>query len=309
MKTAYYIDGGIGRVVASIPAFRKLAKTQEDFKILTPYGDNMFWGIPELQEKVFNTETKGLLDYTLKDVEEIITPEPYRLPAYMHQEVSLAQAFDRIINKTKDHSDLGAPEIVLSKQEELFGKNSIADVKEQQKKDKTIVIQPFGRGAKLDRNVVYDDETRSLEPDVYIALVKRLAVKYNIILYAEQPFHLVSDTWSIKPVLPDLRQWASVIKHAHYFVGCDSSGQHFARAVGTKGTVIFGSTFPVNTSYPDWFNIIEKKGAKKFSPIRISGFETLLANRINERLMNFDNKEIEDIYQSIVKNIDGNKKI
>jgi hypothetical protein len=100
-----------------------------------------------------------------------------------------------------------------------------------------------------------------------------------------------------------------VIKHANYFVGCDSSGQHFARSVGTKGTVIFGSTFPINTSYPDFFNIIEKQGTKKFSPIRISGLETLLANRMNEGLMTFDSKEVETMYQSIVKDIDGSKKI
>lgn len=305
MKTAYYIDGGIGRVVASIPAFKKLAKTADDFIILTPYGDNMFWGIPELQEKIFNPETKGLLDHILDDVDEIITPEPYRLPSYMKQQKSLVQAFDRIINKTDDHSDLGAPEIILSKQEELFGRNSIADVKDLQKKQKTIVIQPFGRGAKIDRGTVYDEETRSLDPDTFIALIKKLAAKYNVILFCEPSFHLQSDTWSTKPVLNDLRQWAALIKHSDYFVGCDSSGQHFARAVGTRGTVIFGSTFPINTSYPDWFNIYEKKGVKKFSPIRLSGIETYLANRINEKLMTFDNKEIETIYNSIVKDIDG----
>lgn len=307
MKTAYYIDGGIGRVVASIPAFVKLAKTNKDFMILTPYGENMFFGIPELQEKVFNPETKGLLEYILPQVDEINTPEPYRLPAYMQQKKSLSQAFDCIINKTDDHSDLGPPAIVLSKQEQLFGRNSIADVKEMQKKEKTIVIQPFGRGAKIDRGTIYDDETRSFDPDAYISLVKKLAMKYNIILFSEPPFHLQSDTWAFKPVLNDLRQWAAVIKYADYFIGCDSSGQHFARAVGTRGTVIFGSTFPINTSYPNWFNIIEKQGSKKFSPIRLSGIETHLANRINEGLMTFNQKEIDDIFARIVKDIDVKK--
>lgn len=305
MKKAYYIDGGIGRVVASIPAFRKLAKTEKDFIILTPYGDNMFWGIPELQDKCFNTETKGLMDNVLKDVEEIVTPEPYRLPAYMKQEISLVQAFDRTINHTKDHSDLGAPEIILSKAEKAFGLNSIEDIAAQQKKQKTIVIQPFGRGAKLDRKQVYDEETRSMDPTMYLSLVKKLAAKYNIILFAEQHLHLQADTFAFKPVLGDMRQWASVIKHSDYFVGCDSSGQHFARAVGVKGTVVFGSTFPVNTSYPDWFQIIEKSGAKKFSPIRISGFETLMANRVNENLMTFSSKEVDDIFNKIVAAIDN----
>ena len=79
-------------------------------------------------------------------------------------------------------------------------------------------------------------------------------------------------------------------EEADYFVGVDSVGQHMARAVGTPGTVIFGSTFPVNTSYPDYFQIIEKPGIRKYSPIRLAGLDTMLANRINEKLMDFEEK-------------------
>jgi ADP-heptose:LPS heptosyltransferase len=95
-----------------------------------------------------------------------------------------------------------------------------------------------------------------------------------------------------------------LIECADYFVGVDSVGQHMARAVGTPGTVIFGSTFPVNTSYPDYFQIIEKSGEKKYSPIRITGLDSVLADRYNDRMMDFDENEIIDMYNKIVADIE-----
>jgi hypothetical protein len=77
-----------------------------------------------------------------------------------------------------------------------------------------------------------------------------------------------------------------------------------ARAVGTPGTVIFGSTFPLNTSYPDYFQIIEKEGVRKYSPIRIAGLDSTLANRLNEGLMRYTDKEINEIYMKIVTDIE-----
>jgi hypothetical protein len=77
-----------------------------------------------------------------------------------------------------------------------------------------------------------------------------------------------------------------------------------ARAVNTRGTVIYGSTFPINTSYPDYFQILEKEGPKKYSPIRITGLDSTLADRYNESLMEFSEKEIKEIYDAIVTNIE-----
>ena len=114
---------------------------------------------------------------------KIVTPEPYRVPGYFKQQLSLAQAFDVEINDATDHSDLGPPLLVLSKTEEKNAANVIADVKAQQQKQKTIVIQPFGRGARVDRNDIIDDASRSLEVKDYIKLVKKLSVKYNLIFF------------------------------------------------------------------------------------------------------------------------------
>lgn len=311
MKKIFYIDGGAGRVIAAIPALLKYHKLNPnaDWNIVIPAWDGLLWSIPELQDRTYGADTKGLWDNIVSKADEIITPEPYRVPGYFRQEISLAEAFDREINQTTDHSDLEAPKLMFNKAEEKWAVNTIADVKQQQQKNKTIIVQPFGRGATLDRADVVDSASRSLSPDAYISLVKRLATSYNLVFFGEPQFQIVTDTYTAKlPATTDLRMWAALIECSDYFLGVDSVGQHIARAVGTPGTVIFGSTFPINTSYPDYFQIIEKHGQKKYSPIRITGLDSILADRYNDRMMDFDEAEMLDMYNKIVKDIESKTK-
>jgi hypothetical protein len=305
MKKIFWIDGGAGRVITAIPALIKYARNNptSEWAVLVGAWDFLLWGIPELQDRAYNLDTKGVFDNVVKNADQIITPEPYRIPAYFRQEISLAQAFDREINQTLDHTDLMPPTLVFNQQEMLVAQNTIADLKAQQKKQKTIVFQPFGRGAKLDREQVVDEESRSLSQKDYLTLVRKLATKYNMIFFGEPEFQLKQDTWSAK-YTADLRTWAALIAQADYFLGCDSVGQHMARAAGTPGSVIIGSTFPINTSYPDYFQIIEKEGFRKYSPIRIAGLDVTLSNRLNEGTMNFTSKELDDIYTSIVNDVE-----
>jgi ADP-heptose:LPS heptosyltransferase len=310
MKTIFYIDGGAGRVVAAIPALLKYGRLNPtaDWNVVIPAWDALLWSIPELQDRTYGADTKGLWDNIVSKADVIYTPEPYRVPAYFRQEISLVEAFDREINNTTDHSDLGVPTMQFSKQEEKWAVNTLADVKTQQQKAKTIVIQPFGRGATLDRNDVVDSASRSLTPDAYVSLVKKLAARYNMVFFGEQQLQIVTDTYTVKlPPQTDLRMWAALISYADYFVGVDSVGQHMARASNIPGTVIFGSTFPINTSYPDFFQIIEKPGQKKYSPIRITGLDSVLADRYNDSMMDFNESEITDMYNKIVADIEKTK--
>ena len=41
----------------------------------------------------------------------------------------------------------------------------------------------------------------------------------------------------------------SVIEIADHFIGCDSLGQHMAKALGTTCTSVIGSTYPINISH------------------------------------------------------------
>ena len=302
------IDGGAGRAIAAIPALIKYAKKDQNFQVMVMGWDQLYWGIPELHDKVFNPDQKGSFEQFFMDADRVISPEPYRVPGYYKQEKSLAEAFDYLINETVDHSDLGVPVLKTNKQEELNAANFMQQVRQQQQKQKTIVIQPFGRSVeKPQENVLLDQSSRSINPDTYLKLVKKLATKYNLVLFAEKNFWMPEDTYTIKPEA-DLRMWAAFIDAADYFIGCDSVGQHMARALNKPGTVIVGSTFAINTTYPKYFNIVERDVQKKYSPIRISGLEGHLADRINEATVEFTDEEINAMYANIVKDIESKVK-
>ena len=306
-RKVFAIDGGAGRAIAAIPALKKYARNHpdEDWAVIAFGWDTLFWGIPELQDRVYSADVKGIFKNMLKD-SDIISPEPYRLWEYYNQKCSLVEGFDKLINETEDHSDLGVPELVLNKGEEKIAANIINDVKNQQNKNLTILIQPFGRSARIDNGDIIDDSSRSIEPGVYHKLVKKLSQKYNIIFMGEGEYaQLISQEDSISAKLQlDLRGWAAVIESCDYFIGCDSVGQHMARAFDKPGTVILGSTYAVNITYPDHFQIIENENVEKeYSPIRICGLDSHLADRKNDRCMDFTDEEVDNIYSAIVKDI------
>ena len=307
-KKVFSIDGGAGRAICAIPALEKYARLHpdEDWNIIIGGWDTLYFGNPLLQERTYSMDVKGIFKNLIKD-SQIIHPEPYTLWQYYNQQCSLAEAFDKIINETDDHSDLGKPNMYLCKAEEKNAANMLSGVKAKQNKDLTIVIQPLGRSARVDNGDVIDDSTRSIEPHVYHKLVKKLSQKYNIILMAEPDFINVlsaEDSVSEKPQGIDLRMWSAIIESVDYFIGCDSVGQHMARAFDVPGTVIMGSTFASNVSYPDYFNMIENKNIEKvYSPILVAGFDCHLSDRLNDGLMDFSEDEVDEIYKSIVKDI------
>lgn len=312
MKKVFWIDGGAGRVIAAIPALIKYGKLNpnDDYSILVAGFDNLYWGIPELQDRTYGVDNKGIFDNVISKADVVVTPEPYRNPAYFRQEISLAEAFDREINGVTDHTDLGVPTLIFNKAEKSVATKTVGELKAAQKKQKTVVFQPFGRGAQV-TNVndqqrateVDDEESRSLSSENYLKLVKKLSLRYNMIFFGEPQFQLAQDTYAMSYTC-DLRQWAAVIAEADYFIGVDSVGQHMARSLGVPGTVIIGSTFPINTTYPDYFQVYEKPGVRKYSPIRLAGLDSALANRVNEKTMEFTDEELNDLFKKICDDID-----
>ena len=307
-KKVFHLDGGAGRVICALPALEKYAKKNldKDFNIIVGGWDSLTYGNRLLQDKTYGMDTKGIFNLLIKN-NQIIHPEPYLLWEYYNQKCSLVEGFDKIINETDDHSDLDPPKLYLNKMEEKSAANLMAQVASKQNKNTTIVIQPFGRSARVDNGDIIDDSTRSLEQDVYQKLVKKLSQKYNIILMADPEFVQVvsqEDTISEKPQIPDIRAWAAIIEASDYFIGCDSMGQHMARAFDIPGTVILGSTYAENITYADYFQIIENENVEKtYSPIRAVGFDAHLADRLNDGLTNFDDDQINQIYNKIVKDI------
>lgn len=307
MNTVIVIDGGAGRAICAIPALEKyvLNNTKENIIILVYGWDTLFWNNPILQPLTFNINDKGIFTKFVKCADKVISPEPYRLPQYFNQEVSLSEAFDIIINGQTSQNIF--PKIELSNSEVLNAKKIIADVKKYQKKEKTIVIQPFGSTARFEsldgHDEVVDDSARSMDLLMYSKMVRELSQNYNLILFAEQKFHFKEDELTYK-FIGDLRGYSAVISQADYFVGCDSVGQHMARSFNKPGTVIFGSTFPENVSYPDWFQIIDKnKNSRVYSPLRMCETDSHLADRLNKNCMKYSEKEIDNIISLINQHI------
>ena len=105
-----------------------------------------------------------------------------------------------------------------------------------------------------------------------------------------------------QPQIPDLRIWAGVIDIADHFLGCDSLGQHMVKALGGTATIVTGSTYPINISYPDCndFDIIDVgEGKRVYAPIRLTMEEE--QDRLNDEVMELTQKQIDDVCNSVRK--------
>lgn len=305
---AFFINGGFGRMISSIPAL-ELYATQSgdsDFIIVCEGGTDAFKGNPLLDSKSYDIWHKNLFKEKLKE-REVVSTEPYRIWEYYNQQCSLSQAFDIQINNSGIR-ELPAPTLYLSKEELLAGRQVISQVKEKLKKNKTIVIQPFGRSMQyIDKSFV-DNSGRSIEFKDFKALIRKLQEHgYGVVVMSEMRFDFSEEKFKDEVAMPEnitLRQWAAIIKYADHFLGCDSSGQHLSYSVKTPSTVIIGATFPVNVSYPEceFFNIVDL-GMKdrEYDPIRITSDES--TSRHNENIMSMTS----DIQEYVIDRILGKK--
>ena len=300
---AFFINGGAGRVVCSIPALEKFAEEnpENNFIIVCEGGTDFYKGHPLLHAKAYDHWHKNLFEDKLKNM-EIVSPEPYRIWEYYNQQATLSQAYDIAINNAGVR-DLPKPNIKLSKAEIISGQQVIKDVKEKTKKDKVIVFQPFGRGIFEENGVVTDFSGRSFEPQNVINLVKELSKDYAIVFMGEIAIEFSKHGITTPVAIPqniNLRSWAGIISQADYFLGCDSVGQHLAYAFDKSATVVVGSTFKENVSYPDCknFTILDMgEGARIYSPIRITIDE--YSDRTNEGLMAMNDKIEEVIINAV----------
>ena len=289
---SFFINGGAGRVICSIPAFEKYQEEhpEEDFVIVCEGGSDFFRGHPTLDGKVFDNWHKGLFEEKLKHT-DIVTPEPYRVWEYYNQKCNLSQSFDIAINN-KGVRNLPDPTIKLSREESVRGKMIVAEVRQKTNKKKTVVFQPFGRGVEIINETPMDSTGRSFEWADVKRLLKIIEKDYGIIMMSELKMELKGEGLKNEVAMPEglgLRQWTSVIKAADHFLGCDSVGQHLSYAVDTETTVVVGSTFPINISYPGQEKLkIVDMGMKdrQYDPIRITVDETV--NRANEGIMQMD---------------------
>ena len=304
---AFFINGGAGRVVCSIPAFEKYYEESgdTDFIIVCEGGTEFFKGHPYLDAKAYDHWHKNLFADKIKHL-DVETPEPYRVWEYYNQKASLTQAFDICINN-KGVRELPAPTLSLSKEELAQGFGLVTEIKNKLKKDKVVVFQPFGRGVKEANGLVLDSTGRSMDTENVISLIKKFQESgWAVIMFSELKPNMKEAKLKDEVAQPEgasLRIWTSIIKHADLFIGCDSVGQHLAHVLKTPAVAILGSTYQINVSYPesDIFKVVDLGDKlRQYSPIRIVIDEAI--DRTNESLM-YMTKEIENYTLNICKKL------
>ncbi len=303
----FFINGGAGRVICSIPAFEKYAETHDDFIIVCEGGTDFYKGHPTLHDKVFDNWHKGLFENEIKH-RDCISPEPYREWHYYNQKCSLAQAFDIIINDLDQPRDLPKPTIILDKSEIVQGFSVIEEIKAGTGKDKVLVVQPFGRSVEqMGSDFIIDRTSRSFSLNNIVQIINELKKDYAIVIMSEIHFPLEENEEKSKykvarPQIADMRTWAGIINAADHFLGCDSMGQHIARALDKTATVVTGSTYPINISYPSHsdFDIIDVgENRRIYSPIRIAIDE--VSDRFNDESMELTKEQTKQIIESVKK--------
>jgi len=160
MNKAFFINGGAGRVLCSIPALEAYAEKNDDFIIVAESWGEFYSCSKILRDKAYPIHQKDLFENHLKD-KEIVSPEPYRLNAYFNQKCNLVQAFDILINELQDIPKTKKINLDLSKTEQITGHNLVNEVREVTKKNKVIVFQPFGSSVQVQGNFIFDTTGRS----------------------------------------------------------------------------------------------------------------------------------------------------
>jgi hypothetical protein len=305
LKKSFFINGGAGRVLCAIPALEHYKKhVDPDVVVIAESWHELFLTSATLRYNVYPMHHKGLFQDKLKNT-EIISPEPYRLNAYFNQQCNLIQAFDMLINENTEEIPESKPfELTISRDDQAFGHNTVRQIKASQNKKKSVIFQPLGSGAKMNGDFLIDDSGRSFEVKDIIKIVTELSKHYAVILMTNIDIPVQQPMGAAIPQA-NMLQWMGIVNACDYFLGCDSMGQHYANALGKPATVVIGSTWPQNITYPDnkQFTIIDN-GAdldRRYNPFRIT--QDWDVNRTNEDMMILSDKRVNDIIKSVTNKL------
>lgn len=287
--------------MCAIPALVKYATLNPDdqFTVLVHGWESLYWSHPVLQERTFSIGQKGAFEQYIRH-NRVVCAEPYYVRGYYNQQLSLAEAFDQEINQTEHHADLTPPRLYLSTLEIQSARRILQEKKTEHNKQKVVVIQPYGSGMTMVNNRPFDNSHRSMDVDDYLSLITRLSHANKdvlIVYFGAKEFRHPADSISLNMDImgADLRLFLALIHECDYFVGCDSVGQHMARALDKPGMVLMGSTAEINVTYPDHFRIYRNGRTPVYSPVRLTGTDCEFADRMNDGIMKFDPDHLDKI--------------
>lgn len=305
MNTTFLLSGGAGRVICAIPALEKYHRLNpdDDFKVLIPGWEMLYWDHPMLHNRTYGIGQKGIFDLIVKN-SKLVSPEPYHRHSYYNQLSSMVEAYDEEINGTSDHSDLDSPKLYCHTSEIQTAKHFITTHKKQKNKKKFVVYQPYGSSAMQSEFGIIDPSNRSLCYEDAVKIGRLISNDAVVLYFGVNEFLKPSDNYMINSSsMPgaDLRFFMAMISQCDYFIGIDSVGQHIAKSFDKPGTVILGSTFEKNISYPGHFNFIRNGKPPIYNPIRIGGMDCNLVDRANDGLMRFSDDQIAQVYSNFKK--------
>ncbi|WEV89351.1 hypothetical protein H10PHJ05_50 [Aeromonas phage HJ05] len=241
MKKAIIINGGLGRVLAALPAVLRAAREEEDTLVIVEGWSEAYRGQPINAIEGGSIMLRHMIDGVTGD---ILCPEPYHLAAVRNGEMNLVEAFDLLINgDVKHHTPVRVtPQSFAALYVQSLGVPM----------DRPIaVIQPVGSGGVVD--------SRSMTVTQIQDTVNLLNESgFSVVVLGDVP---VLD-WA------GIREFAVQPGNLHYmdalrlvagcqlFVGCDSMGIHAAVAHGVPAIAVLGGTAG-SKLYPDHPDVLE----------------------------------------------------
>jgi hypothetical protein len=276
------IDGGIGRVICSIPAIEKLSKSKKVI-VITSHPE-VFWHNPYVY-KVYGLGREYLWDDVIKHG-EYLYPEPYFNYKYYNQEHHLIQSFDMLLNGGS--GKFYTPKLYLTKEELSWATDFIQARRKDSGKQYVAMFQCTGSSAKLVDGNIEDTTNRSLPINIIKSIVLNSDCVY---INASNISFDMDNIWNQNFTL---RELFALTACSDFIVGVDSYLMHVGAAFNKVGMVFFGGTYPQNLGYSNYRMAVREGFPKTYLPNRFSGFIDE-----NKGALDFDSNELEVIIKTI----------
>jgi len=275
------VDGGIGRIICSVPAIEALAQTRRVI-VLTSHPE-VFSYNPHVY-KVYSLNREYLWDDVIRHG-EFLYPEPYYNHLYYNQKLHLMQMFNLLLIGAS--GEITMPNLYFTQEEHNWAGEFISQRRQEHGKD-VVMLQCFGSAARVDNDTVIDPTYRSLPSNVVEAICNN--TNYTYINASHIPLNF-PNVWNQQLTL---RQLLVLTVYCDFIIGVDSFLLHVGNACGKNGIAFFGATYPENLSY-DRYRTIQRQGYPKvYVPNRFAGS---VGN--NAGAFDFDNIELGQILKII----------